>query len=158
MNVGFSQTQLFLFFFISFTNSVYDPSFEMRGLPLDPHLRLFFYNNPPPNPTPEQPVWYFSFSILFYYINALTHTCTHVWDFLHEYAATQTLFMIHPSRSVDYTWTPTWGVLPWKWQKRMVVSFFFHCSWFCFIITQTCFRFLLRMLMCICSSCFRQWW
>ncbi|KAK7374366.1 hypothetical protein VNO80_07796 [Phaseolus coccineus] len=28
-----------------FTNSVYDPSFEMRGLPLDPHLRLFFYNN-----------------------------------------------------------------------------------------------------------------
>ncbi|KAL9297039.1 hypothetical protein ACSQ67_022935 [Phaseolus vulgaris] len=39
-----------------FTNSVYDPSFEMRGLPLDPHLRLFFYNNPPPNPTPEQPV------------------------------------------------------------------------------------------------------
>ncbi|XP_022635255.1 uncharacterized protein LOC111241464 [Vigna radiata var. radiata] len=30
-----------------FTNSAYDPSFEMRGLPLDPHLRLFFFNNNP---------------------------------------------------------------------------------------------------------------
>ncbi|XP_017418069.1 uncharacterized protein LOC108328684 isoform X2 [Vigna angularis] len=30
-----------------FRNSAYDPSFEMRGLPLDPHLRLFFFNNNP---------------------------------------------------------------------------------------------------------------
>jgi len=33
-----------------FRNSAYDPSFEMRGLPLDPHLRLFFFNNHPDQP------------------------------------------------------------------------------------------------------------
>ncbi|CAJ1822594.1 unnamed protein product [Sphenostylis stenocarpa] len=29
----------------AFRNSVYNPSFEMRGLPLDPHLRLLLFNN-----------------------------------------------------------------------------------------------------------------
>ncbi|QCE12488.1 hypothetical protein DEO72_LG10g3733 [Vigna unguiculata] len=49
VNFIFSLLHFFYSFKI-FRNSAYDPSFEMRGLPLDPHLRLFFFNNHPDQP------------------------------------------------------------------------------------------------------------